>query len=66
MSWAEKVDGEFERRYRDVLRPAIKEASRSISIEVSAEDIAGGVRNIMSNSLVTNAIKDTLGYRETL
>ena len=57
MSWTEKVDGEFERRYRDVLRPAIKETPRPIPIDVSAEDIANSVRNIISNSPVTNAIK---------
>ena len=57
MSWKEKTEGEYETRYRDILRPEITEKPKSIRIQVSGEDIEAGVRNIVSNSPVTIAIK---------
>ena len=57
MSWIEKTEGEYETRYRDILRPAITEKPKSIRIQVTVEDIEAGVRNIVSNSPVTIAIK---------
>ena len=57
MSWKEKTEGEYERRYRDILRPEIAEKPKPIRIQVSGEGIEAGVRNIVSNSPVTIAIK---------
>ena len=57
MTWSEKTAGEYEDRYRDILRPKIEDKPKPIRIEVLAEDIKAGVRNIVSNSPVTIAIK---------